>query len=187
MWPIVVVLCSVSVGTLLGAAVGQRGLGLARIVGSVAAIIAVLQLLPEAWESIGTAAFVAAGAAYFLPSLLELGRTKPSQAHEIAFAGLLAHQVIDGVGLVLFREEPSVVLALTAHLTPMTAAVVLAFGGDRQAALKRGLPMALAIFAGVALGGLAPSVWVEASEPWITAIASGLLLHIASHGIGHEH
>jgi len=186
-WPIAVVLCSVTVGTLLGAAVGGRGLGVARVVSSIAAAAAVFQLLPDAWEALGTAAMLAAGFAYALPSLLERARPDRGQAHELAFAGLLAHQVVDGIGLALFRQEPSVMLALAAHLTPMTAAVVLAFGGDRRAALRRGVPMGGAVLVGVGLGGLAPSAWVEASEPWLTAIAAGLLLHIASHGVGHKH
>ena len=179
---------SVAAGSALGLLVGQRGLGVARIVAALAAMLAILGLFPEAWEGLGFLSILVVAAGFALPAGLErIGQQHAARAHDVAFAGLLAHQLLDGIGLVLLHDNEGVLLALGAHVVPMSAAVVLAFGATREVAIQRGSAMAAAIGLGIAVGGMVPEAVVHTGEPWLAAAASGLLLHIAMHTGPHDH
>ncbi|MCK6548623.1 hypothetical protein L6R52_22450 [Myxococcota bacterium] len=107
---------------------------------------------------------------------------------EIGYAGLVAHHIGDGVAL---REYGSadhasldVVLALAAHTVPVIAVVVLQFTAlrGRTTALARAAGLFLATVVGISLASIFPAA-LEALEPWIAALVSGLLLHVIAHDL----
>lgn len=170
----------------------------------VAAVVVVLaRLLPSALAEVGLWALAVFAVALVLPAGFERwidasrrkraakgGRDPSWVAVEFGFIGILVHRLGDGMALGLFAGDadgltPNVgaLLALAAHGIPVTAVLVLAYVeryGVRHAVF-RALGVAVASVLGVVLIDAAPLRGVAAAEPWILAIASGLLLHVIGH------
>lgn len=170
----------------------------------VAAVGVVLfQLLPAALGEVGLWALGVFIIALVLPAgferLITLSQRKSGDsshhdaswiAVEFGYFGLLVHRLGDGIALGLFTGTDGssginigALIAVVAHTVPVTAVLVLAYTeryGLRHA-LLRALGMAAASVLGVLLVDLAPATLILASEPWILAAASGLLLHVIGH------
>jgi zinc transporter ZupT len=151
--------------------------------------VALVSLTPAAWRALGPVSLVGVLAGLLVPSLAERAaglalRSAPGRtASAVSFAGLLAHQLGDGMGLYAVQASVEAALALAAHTVPISAVVVLdalRVGAPRVAAL-RALLLALATVGGVVLGGAVPSAWVTRVEPWIAAVVAGLLVHVVVH------
>jgi hypothetical protein len=183
-------------------AIGPAGWAFVRTFGVVASVgVVALHLLPEAYEHLGLWAFVYALVGVSAPALAERGVERARRsvrrsaaAFWVGLVGLAAHSVVDG--LTLFELErgqarPALV-AFAAHLAPVSAVVAvqaLALFG-RGGAIAASLGLALAAALGVALGsaaaGGAASGAGDAARPFVTAVASGLLLHVVLHGAGER-
>ncbi|HEY6556193.1 MAG TPA: hypothetical protein VI072_02930 [Polyangiaceae bacterium] len=209
--PVAVAVSSVAAGALLALlpAGAVRALGPVRTFALTASVTVVLvHLLPEALEALGALALVVFGCALLLPNALHsvgerMRRSatasapgRPSLALEIAYAGLLVHQLADGIGLGTYGDpahgghehhhvHADVLVAIAAHTVPIVAAVVLgmqaAYG--RRVALIRALVLALATCAGVLITELVPNEIMAHASGWIAAAAAGLLLHVVTHAI----
>jgi len=117
------------------------------------------------------------------------GRRRGGAGLEIAYAGILVHQLADGVALGSLAtvdhdhgHEVSY-LAIAAHTVALAALFVLLFRerAGRVAAFARGLGMAGALLVGATIVFFLPITWVELAHPWVVAIAGGVLLHVALH------
>jgi len=200
--PLFIAFVSVALGTAL-ALVPRRG---ARIVGPirVAALVAALaviatHLLPEAVHELGPWAFVAFAAGMTFPWLMDLagaiaGRRGSSNAArtplatlEVSYVGLVVHRFGDGLSMGAIAqasETPTaalaVLLALAAHIVPVTTIMVLAFVGlrGRRTALLRAVGLGIATMAGVLVASLALERGPKDISPWISALVAGLLLHL---------
>lgn len=170
----------------------------------VASVVVVLaQLLPTALEEVGLWALAVFLLALVLPAgferLLRFSRRRITGAEsadaswiavELGYFGLLIHRLGDGIALGLFSGtaepaelNPGALLALAAHVVPVTAVMVLAYAERYGAihAILRAMGMALASILGVLVVDAAPAALLFSAEPWILAAASGLLLHIIGH------
>jgi zinc transporter ZupT len=191
LFPVLVAAGSVALGAVLAAVPGaRRALGPVRVVVLALALgVALVSLTPAAWRALGPVSLVGVLAGLLVPSLAERAaglalRSAPGRtASAVSFAGLLAHQLGDGMGLYAVQASVEAALALAAHTVPISAVVVLdalRVGAPRVAAL-RALLLALATVGGVVLGGAVPSAWVTRVEPWIAAVVAGLLVHVVVH------
>lgn len=204
---IVVAISAIALGTLLGLLPGSspRAAGPFRTGAMVTSIAVVLgQLLPESLSHIGMWGLGVFVLGYMAPRAAERLATwmrKPACSHEdamctdlgleLGFIGLLLHSVGDGVGLGLYtgplhagHGHYDVLFAIAGHTVPVAALVALAFKTHRGTmnAILRAVAVAVAMVLGMALASaLSVSVLVRA-EPWLTAVVSGLLLHIVTHG-----
>jgi len=201
-----VALGSVALGALL-VLVGTRSraaLPPIRTFALVAAVVVVLaQLLPAALSEVGLWALGVFIIALVMPAGFERlikfsQRRKADPSHhdaswvavEFGYFGLLVHRLGDGIALGIFsgtgastEANVGALLAVVAHTVPVTAVLVLAYTeryGVRHA-LLRALGMGAASVLGVLLVDLAPAALILASEPWVLAAASGLLLHVIGH------
>ena len=192
--PLLLSLASVALGIAVGLGVGVRALRPASLLAAVAALLAVVfQLIPEALHELGWIALAVVALAFVVPLVVELGarrlRGQGRFGLEIAFVGLLIHQIADGValgslGLVDHDHSHDVsYVAIAAHTVALVALFVLLFRqrSGRWHALWRGLGMALALVVGAAGVGLLPHATLELVHPWIVAIAAGVLLHVVAH------
>lgn len=179
----------------------RYALGPARTFALAAAVTVVaVHLLPEAVSSLGVVAFGALALGLVVPTLGERLAVRVMRARggalergtvavHVSFAGLLVHQIGDGMGLWVFaggaRPSLDVALALGAHTVPLTMLVVLAplSAGHRGLAFARAGALALATCVGVLLGVLVPAGMLETVEPWTAAIVAGLLLHVLWHDV----
>lgn len=202
-FPLLVALGSVAVGTALGLGLGRRALGVARGIAAVVAVLAVaLQLAPEAVTEVGWLALAVLAGGFVLPLLVELigqramrgSEAGPRLALELAYVGLLVHQLGDGLALGALGSgvhdhghEVSVV-ALGVHAIAMSAVFVLAFRDalGARAALIRGLGMAGALSLGAAAVSVLPAGILIPAHPWVAAATAGLLLHVALHPLVHR-
>lgn len=202
-FPLLVALGSVAVGTALGLGLGRRALGAARTVAAVVAVLAVVfQLAPEAVTEVGWLALVVLAGGFILPMVAELlghqalrgTDAGPRLALELAYGGLLVHQLGDGLALGALGSgvhdhghEVSVV-ALGIHAVAMSAVFVLAFRDalGARAALLRGLGMALALTVGALAVSVVPAGILIPAHPWVAAATAGLLLHVALHPLVHR-
>lgn len=211
--PVAVAISSVAAGALLALlpATAARALGPVRTFALTASVTAVIvHLLPEALEAVGGFALVLFVCALLLPQALHsvgewMGRRasanspgRPTMTLEIAYAGLLVHQLADGIGLGTYGDaahtahgahghhhvHADVLVAIAAHTVPVVAAVVLgmqaAYG--RRVALIRAALLAAATCSGVLITGLVPNETMAHASGWIAAAAAGLLLHVVTHG-----
>jgi hypothetical protein len=193
---------SVVVGTIavgLGLAslpgLGARALGAVRSFALAAAVtVVLLHLLPDAIEALGVRAALAMALGLVLPMAVERGLAKQAArdgvrlAFEVGFAGLLAHQVGDGLALwALARDDAHLggLLAVGAHIVPVTTVMVLpdVEAGDVRRAWLRAAGLGAATVAGLGLGAVVPEGASAGVFPWITAVASGLLLHVVAHEV----
>ena len=196
---------SVAAGTavvLLGSR-SHRALEPVRTFALVAAVVVVLtQLLPAAMADIGLWALGVFGIALVAPAGFERvvrfrsgrgsgPRRDPSWiAVELGYIGLLWHRLADGMALGLFGGlgpaagvDIGVLVAIAAHTVPITGVLVLAYAdryGTRHA-VARSVGVAAATCLGVFIVGATPAQTMEIWEPWILAVASGLLLHVIGH------
>lgn len=206
--PLAIGFVAVSLGTAL--ALGPRtdsriGPGI-RLVALVAALAVIgAHLLPESIHALGWIAllWLALGAA--LPSLLHVvvralltGRSK-EQSHdgaalaalELSYVGLVVHRFGDGLSMGAASRATSspwaelvVLLALAAHIVPVTTVMIYAVRDLRgpRSALVRGAGLLVATLAGI----VAVSLLGASSEeplPWVSALVAGLLLHVVSHEV----
>jgi hypothetical protein len=201
------VLLSVFAGAGLAFLGGRDRRHLARIVDSfslVACIVVVLvHLLPHAISRVGLVGLLPFAAALLIPLYFERWAHHRAGEHgghgraalEIGYAGLLLHQIGDGLGLGTFasgahegHDHMELALAIFAHTVPVAAVVTLAFirASGPKSALLRAVGLALAGSAGVGLAGGTPSSFLAAAEPWVTAVVAGLLLHVITHDFRPE-
>jgi uncharacterized protein len=204
---ITVAIAAIALGTVLGLLPGSspRAAGPFRTGAMVTSIAVVLgQLLPESLSHIGMWGLCVFVLGYMAPRAAERLATwmrKPACSHEdamctdlgleLGFVGLLLHSVGDGVGLGLYsgplhqgHGHYDVLFAIAGHTVPVAALVALAFKTHRGTsnAIVRAVAVAFAMIIGMVLANaLSVSVLVRV-EPWLTAIVSGLLLHIVTHG-----
>jgi zinc transporter ZupT len=200
--PLFIAFASVALGTAL-ALIPRRGariVGPIRIVALVAALaVIVTHLLPEAVHELGSWAFVAFAAGMAFPWLMDLagevaGRGGSSRAPrtplatlEVSYVGLVVHRFGDGLSMGAIAQASqtpkaalAVLLALAAHIVPVTTIMVLAFVGLRgpRTALFRAVGLGIATMAGVLVAGLALERGPKDISPWISALVAGLLLHV---------
>jgi hypothetical protein len=200
--PLLVALGAVALGTAIGLGLGARALSAARVLAALVAVAAVgLQLAPEAIAEVGLWALAALAGGLAVPLMIEWAGQRllasvelgASLALELAYAGLLLHQIGDGVALGTLASghvdhgHAVSILALGGHAIAMSAVFVLAFrdARGRVNAALRGLGMALAIGGGALGVGLLPAELVVSAHPWVAAVTSGLLLHVALHPVVH--
>lgn len=218
--PLVVAFVAVSLGAALAlsARAGSRALGVIRVLAIVAsgAVIAT-HLLPEAVSALGVWAFVAFALGALFPAAVEAvtrravqsreGGGASGMAHaaavEIAFLGLVVHRFGDGLSMGAYgatSPEPwsrlLVILAIAAHIVPVTTLMILAVATvrGRASAIVHAGVLAAATVAGVVAAAIAVRSGHEGESPWISAAVAGLLVHIVIHDlprraghIAHEH
>jgi hypothetical protein len=165
-----------------------RWVATARAAAFGAALAVVLGLLlPDAAARLGVLAWVLGGAGLLAPWLIEW--TTRRHGEQLAFAGLLVHQVVDGVQIGLIGNlGPAVTLAIGAHGAPLVAAAVLATAARDgvRPATREGIAFLVATCAGVAIGVLVPGAVVDPIAPYVQAVIGGLLLHVVWHGVDAE-
>jgi zinc transporter ZupT len=199
------------VAVVLGAALailpreGARIVKPIRLVALVAALVVIAtHLVPEALEELGPRALIAFAAGIALPWVLEaLGGvvtqrraagapSTPVAALEISYAGLVVHRFGDGLSMGAIARSSdtptaalSVLLALAAHIVPVTTVMVLAFVSlrGRSSALFRAAGLAVATMAGVVAAELALDQGPKDVSPWVSALVAGLLLHLVAPSI----
>lgn len=193
-------LISVLVGSALGMVGPGRALGPVRALALGASLATVFGvLIPEALVEGGAAVLAPFFLGLLVPGLFErFGRTHfradgEVLALEVSYAGLLVHQVGDGLAMGAFSGPDhqghahwEVLAAIFGHTVPIVAAVVIAFvaARGRASALFRAFGLAIAAIGGVLVTS---SAWASATlsqhQPWVSAITAGLLLHVVLHGI----
>jgi hypothetical protein len=199
----------------LGPREGTRAVWPIRLVAMFAAVAVILtHLLPEALHELGLRALAGFAAGLALPSLAEgigsaLARRRGTDhghghghghgghpgslaALEIAYVGLVLHRFGDGLSMGAYSRTTGtpwaaagVVLALAAHIVPVTTVMILAIAAlrGRRAAMLRAAGLAAATMSGVVVASVAVSGGSESSAPWISAVVGGLLLHIVAHDV----
>ena len=190
-------LVPVAAGGVLASFSGrERGwMGPLRTVALTSALALVLvELLPSAAIALGAKALIAFAAGLLLPMMAEyFGERVLIPAHpaglELAFFGLLGHQIVDGLQIGAAQEltEGGLVVALTiaAHSAPLVATAVFGYVSRLGVAVARRRVwwLAGATTVGVLLGHLSSVAWIATAAPWIQASMAGLLLHILSHDL----
>ncbi|HUQ04664.1 MAG TPA: hypothetical protein VM261_19320 [Kofleriaceae bacterium] len=158
---------------------------------AVAMAIAV-HILPEAIDGAGWWVLVPFALGFVAPPLIaRVAKQRAGQhrrlAAELSYAGVLVHQVADGVGLgVLAGGDGGVhwdfVIGVGAHTVPVVAVIALAFAelGGARAALLRTAGLFAATAAGILLTR-ADASFVSDAGPWLNAAVSGLLFHVLLH------
>lgn len=200
------VLLSVAAGAGLAFLGGRDRRHLARVVDSFSLVacmvVVIVHLLPHAISRAGLLALLPFAAALLIPLYFERWAHQRAGEHshgraalEIGYAGLLLHQMGDGLGLGTFasgahegHDHVELAVAIFAHTVPVAAVVTLAFirHAGARSALLRAAGLAGAGFVGVALAGGTPSAFLAVSEPWVTAVVAGLLLHVITHDFRPE-
>lgn len=160
---------------------------------AVAAAIA-LHILPEAIDLAGWWVLVPFAAGFVAPPLIgqisaSLAGGHRRLAAELSYAGVLLHQLGDGLGLGVLTGGAhgdhvhwDFLVGLGAHTVPLVAMVALAFAelGGRRAALLRTAGLLAATVGGIALTRVDGAAMLQAG-PWLNAAVSGLLFHVLLH------
>ncbi len=194
--PLLLALGAIALGTALGLLRPERSRSVraAQVLALLAAAVVGLgHLLPEALHSLGAPAL----AAFALPLVLSAGLAWASPdtgrdaiGVEIGYAALVVHRLIDGVLLGTYGglvhpagEHAGMLLALTLHAVPVSAAIALRFARSDGigTALGRATGLAAGSVAGVALATQVPLDVAESIDPWATAVIAGLLVYLAWH------
>ena len=202
--PLVIAFLSVAFGTALALVPreGARIMKPIRIVALIAAVAVIAtHLLPEALRDLGPWALLAFAAGMAFPWLMDLlggliGREgKPGAAStplatlELSYAGLVVHRFGDGLSMGAITRSSdtptaalTVLLALAAHIVPVTTVMVLAFISlkGRHTAMIRAVGLGVATMGGVVVAMLALERGPRDVSPWISAIVAGLLLHLVA-------
>jgi hypothetical protein len=190
---------------LLGAALGLLGrratsaLGLVQAAAVGAGGAAVFGMfLPESFAAMGVAALAPFALGLFAPGLVDRAS---HAAHgrggvvsfEIGYAGLLVHQVADGVTLGAYtgpshagHAHYEVLLSVAGHTVPVVAALVVGFAArsSTRTALVRAFGLATAVVVGIALAHAdGAGAALAGHQGWVDAAAGGLVLHIVLHGL----
>lgn len=191
--PALVPIAATFLGTALGLGARRwhavvepvRGFALAAVT-----VTIVLHLMPEAVEEAGPWALAVLAAGLLLPSALGwLGarHKHTSIAVELTFAGVIAHQIGDGLALGAVTADGGAhwdfLLAIGAHTVPLAAVVAMTIAerDGRRAAIARAVLIALAPLVGLAIGRAGGGSAEVA--PWLNAAVSGLLLHVLAHDL----
>lgn len=158
---------------------------------AVAAAIA-LHILPEAIDGAGYWVLGPFALGFVAPPVIaRLSRQAAGEhrrfAAELSYAGVVVHQIADGVGLgVLGGGSGDVhwdfVIGVGAHTVPVVAVIALAFaelGGPRAALVRTAGLFAATVF-GIVLTRVDTSLMTDAG-PWLNAAVSGLLFHVLLH------
>lgn len=189
-----VILGTITLGTILAflPGLGPRALGVVRAFALGAAVaVVLLHLLPDALVAVGPRAFLALLIGVLLPLGIERVFDRRSAARtvelafEVGFVGLLAHSFADGLALWAVAGNTAAILALGAHVVPVTTVVVLREVEHRGwgRGLARATALAVATVAGLWAGEAVAVDVIAQVQPWITAVASGLLLHVVAHEV----
>lgn len=186
-----VILGTIGLGTLLAFLPGMGGRALGAVLAfalSAAAAVVMMHLLPESLAALGPPALIGLAIGLLVPAGIERLFGGHRVAFEVGFIGLLAHSVGDGVALWTFTRPDHVHLgaafALAAHMVPVTTVLVLRDTQKKGAALVRAALIAAFTILGLAAGDWLTSGVLPSIQPWISAIASGLLLHVVAHDVG---
>jgi hypothetical protein len=197
----VLAVLSVLVGAALGL-LGRRatsavGLVQAAAVGAGGAAVFGM-FLPESFATMGGSALAPFALGLFVPGLVDrashAARGRSSEvSFEVGYAGLLVHQVADGVTLGAYtgpshagHAHYEVFLSVAGHTVPVVAALVVGFAARSNArvALLRALGLATAVVVGIALANTeGAGASLAAHQGWVDAAAGGLVLHIVLHGL----
>ena len=194
------------VALLIGAGFGLllkgRGWGLAALKGLVASFLGgllLLHLLPEAYSRIGLWSVLLILAGFGFMILLE-GRGHQKKDHqgryytaEMVWAGLILHQVTDGIGLAVASEKMTadwhLALVVLAHRIPVAAVVLWLFRKEGRAAqgwIRIGC-MGLATIGGALFAdALIPLLSSTAINVFYAFIA-GSFLHLMTHDFLDHH
>ena len=109
---------------------------------------------------------------------------------EIGFAGLVLHEIGDGLALGTYTSElhaghlhTEVLIAIGIHTVPIVALVFLVYTQRKsvRSAVARSFVLGAAKCAGVLLASAAGLEALHEVEPWITAAVAGTLLHVVFH------
>jgi hypothetical protein len=201
--PLIIAFLSVALGTALALVPrdGARIVKPIRIVALIAAVAVIAtHLLPEALGELGLWALVAFAAGMAFPWFMDLafgliGRggggasSTPLATLEVSYAGLVVHRFGDGLSMgAIARASDTrtgalvVLLALAAHIVPVTTVMVLAFVSmkGRRTAMLRAVWLGVATMGGVLVASLALERGPRDVSPWISAVVAGLLLHLVA-------
>ncbi|MFO0631313.1 MAG: permease [Nannocystaceae bacterium] len=204
---LLITLGSVLLGGGLAAATrrGASWLGVLRSFAIAAvAMLAAVQLLPEAVEQLGARALLIFLGAVALPPLFAyalrrmLGARAQATAHgvgaELGYFGFVAHQFVEGLALGTYsgpahvdHDHVEIVLAVAAHTIPLTAlfiGTVLARRGPAPA-LRRIAALLLASALGFLTAGWVTASVAEALAPVVAALVAGFLCHVLLHPSEH--
>jgi hypothetical protein len=220
LFPLVVAFVAVSLGAALAlsAREGSRAIAAIRIVAILASALVIgTHLLPEAIGKLGLWAFAAFALGVALPALVETVTRRVARgqaeagssamAHaagvEIAFVGLVVHRFGDGLTMgavgatsATFLQGGLVILAVSAHIVPVTTLMILAVVAvrSRRSAIAHAGLLAASTMAGVVVAAVAVRNGGADESPWISALVAGLLAHIVVHDLPkrgrhavHEH
>lgn len=158
---------------------------------AVAAAIAV-HILPEAIDGAGGWVLVPFVLGFVAPPLIARVAEQRAGAHrrfaaELSYAGVLVHQVADGLALGVVTGGNGdlhwdFVVGVGAHTVPVVAVIALAFAelGGPRAALVRTAGLFAATVLGIVLTRADTSFMIDAG-PWLNAAVSGLLFHVLLH------
>ena len=191
--PALVPIVATALGTALGLGARRwhavvepvRGFALAAVT-----VTIVLHLMPEAVEEAGAWALAVLAGGLLLPTAL--GWLAARQRHaviavELTFAGVLAHQLGDGLALGAVTADGDAhldfLLAIGVHTVPLAAVVAMTIAerDGRRAAIVRAVAIALVPLAGLAIGRAGSGS--ASVAPWLNAAVSGLLLHVLAHDL----
>ncbi|HEX4336788.1 MAG TPA: hypothetical protein VH062_12805 [Polyangiaceae bacterium] len=202
--PLLIAFLAVAMGTALAIVPrdGARIVKPIRIVALVAAVAVIAtHLLPEALSELGAWALVAFAGGMAFPWIMDVlghligrsqgdgARSTPLATLEVSYAGLVVHRFGDGLSMGAIArtsETPTaavtVLLALAAHIVPVTTVMVLAFVTmkGRRVAMVRAVGLGVATMGGVLVAGFALEHGPKDVSPWISAVVAGLLLHLVA-------
>jgi hypothetical protein len=167
------------------------------------AMLAAVQLLPEAIDALGPWALLLFVGALALPSTLtyvarlllsrDVALTSHGVGAELGYFGFVAHQFIEGLALATYtnpehfdHDHVGLVFAFAAHTVPMTAlfiGTVLVQRGPRPA-IRRLLALLAATLMGFLTADWVAGRVTEAIAPALAAVVAGFLCHVLLHGVG---
>jgi hypothetical protein len=152
-----------------------------------------LHLLPESVAGAGWGVLAVCAAGFVAPPLIgraaavaAAGARHRRLAIELGYAGVLLHQIGDGLGLGASSHAGHVdwafLIGVVAHSVPLVAMITLTFAelGGPRATWWRVLGLLLATSLGIVLTG-SDVVIPPGAAPWINAGVAGLLFHILLH------
>ncbi|HVV85184.1 MAG TPA: hypothetical protein VHE35_19115, partial [Kofleriaceae bacterium] len=165
-----------------------RAFAVVAVAGSVA-----LHLLPETITAAGWPVLIACALGFLAPPLrgravraAAAGARHRRLAIELGYAGVVLHQVGDGLGLGAMTHAGQVdwafLVGVVAHSVPLVAVLALTFAelGGARAAGWRVVGLFAATSLGIALTGN-ERLLTRAGGSWINAAVAGILFHILLH------